>query len=121
MALGNTEAEWDMLIQWMDKELDVREQEWKGVIPGKYGWSLRLKQKKRNIVYLSPCQGCFRVGFMLGDRAMETVRLTLFPAAVAKVIAEATHYPEGTGITLLVKRAQDLASIRRLAAIKVKS
>jgi hypothetical protein len=118
-VLGKAGMEWKSLIDWMGEKLEVREQEWKGVIPKKYGWSLRLRHKKRNIVHMSPCQGCFRVGFILGDRAMEKVRSTPFPADIASIIAAAPHYPEGTGITLLVKRAQDLAAVRKLAEIKV--
>ena len=40
----------------------------------KSGWSLRLKVKKRNIVYLAPCNGCFRVAFIFGDRAVAAAR-----------------------------------------------
>ena len=118
-TLGDSDAAWEEFIQWCASTLHVDQQEWKGVYPDKYGWSLRLKQKKRNIVYLSPCQGCFRVSLVLGDRAMEKVRATAFPRAAAAIIDHAPKYPEGTGITFTVKSVRDLPPIRTLSAIKV--
>lgn len=118
-VLGATETLWANLIHWMAEELGVKEQEWKGIYVHKYGWSLRLKKKGRNIIYLSPCEGFFRASFVLGDKAMVKVKNDHFPAAVAKVIAEAPKYPEGTGIVLAVHSEKDLEPIRKLAAIKV--
>ena len=40
----------------------------------KYGWSLRLKQKSRNIVYLGPAKGCFMVSFVLSDKALNAAK-----------------------------------------------
>ena len=56
-ALGPTAILWNEFVAWMASELGVVTQEWKGVYPNKYGWSLRLKMKTRNIVYLSPYAG----------------------------------------------------------------
>lgn len=117
-ALGPSAAAWTQFIDWLADTHGVLLQEWKSDSL-RHGWSLRLKKKDRNIVYLAPCNGCFRVSFALGDRAMETVRHTSFPAAVAQVIAEAPHYAEGTGIRLVVHKPGDLTPLRTLAAIKL--
>jgi hypothetical protein len=118
-ALGPTAALWDKFVASMASELGVATQEWKAVNPNKYGWSLRLKNKTRNIVYLSPYQGFFMVGFVLSDRAVKAAGEALFPTAVATAIAKAPRYPEGTGLRLAVKTARDLPSLRKLAAIKL--
>lgn len=118
-ALGPSAKAWSEFVAWMASTLGVATQEWKGVCVSKYGWALRLKLKARNIVYLAPCNGCFRVAFVLGDRAIEAAKAAHFPVAVAKAIVEAPHYPEGTGLRLVVKTARDLAAIRKLAAIKL--
>ena len=39
--------------------------------------------------------------------------------SVTKAIDDAPRYPEGTGVRLVVKRMADLASIQKLAAIKL--
>ena len=58
-ALGDAKPAWDLVVVEMAEELGLDDREWKsyGV---KHGWALRLKRGKRNIVYLSPCHGCFR-------------------------------------------------------------
>ena len=63
-ALGSTAALWKQLVDWM-AEQGAAIQEWNSYSP-KAGWALRLKVKKRNIVYLGPCAGCFRASFHSG-------------------------------------------------------
>ena len=116
-ALGTTAEVWKQLVDWL-MEQGVADREWKSVSP-KYGWSLRLKLKKRTIVYLSPCDGCFRVAFALGDRAMAAARQSDLSKGVLKLLDEATRYAEGTGVRLLVKGTKDLAAVRKLAVIKL--
>ena len=54
-----------------EREGGVSDQEWKGVVVKKYGWSLRLKKKGRNILYLSPGKDCFMTSFVLSDKALD--------------------------------------------------
>ena len=117
-ALGPSAMVWDQLVDWLSEEHGVAIQEWK-CYSAKFGWSLRLKLKKRTIVYLSPCEGCFRVLFILGDRAVEATKQIDLPADVSAAISQAPKYPEGTGIRLTVSRPSDLIAIRKLVAIKL--
>ncbi len=117
-ALGATATLWEQLVGWLATEKGVAEEEWKSTSP-KYGWSLRLKLKKRTILYLAPCAGCFRVAFVLGDRAVAAAPQSGLPAAVTKALDEAPKYAEGTGVRLLVRSQKDLAGIRKLAEIKL--
>lgn len=117
-ALGPSAAAWKQFIDWIEHEKGVTTEEWKSDAP-KYGWALRLKRKDRTIVYLGPCDGCFRAAFVLGDRAMEAARHARFPQKVADAIAGAPHYGEGTGVRLIVKKPADLPPIRMLAEIKL--
>jgi hypothetical protein len=117
-ALGPSAPAWKQFIDWLAEEQGVADQEWKSTSP-KYGWSLRLKLKKRTIVYLGPCHRCFRVGFVLGDKAVAAARQGGLSKAVLKLLDEAPRYAEGTGLRLIVKGTKDLAAIRKLAAIKL--
>jgi hypothetical protein len=116
-ALGSTADLWKQLVDWL-AEQGVAEEEWKSSSP-KYGWSLRLKLKKRTIVYLGPCAGCFRVAFVLGDRAVAAARQSGLAKSTLKLLDEAPRYAEGTGVRLMVKAPKDLAAIRKLALIKL--
>jgi len=118
-ALGAKVKLWDELIGWMSEKQGVSDQEWKGVVVKKYGWSLRLKKKGRNILYLSPGKDCFMASFVLSDKAMDWAKHTHLPKTVQDALAMAPRYPEGNGLRLIVKREGDLAGIRKIAAIKV--
>ena len=118
-ALGLSAKLWSEFIQWMADEQGVTAQEWKGICVNKFGWTLRLKQKSRNIVYLGPGNGCFMVSFVLNDKALNQAKATHLPKDEADALAAALHYPEGNGIRLIVHRAGDLQAIRKIAAIKL--
>jgi hypothetical protein len=117
-VLGSCAKQWDELIAWLRNEQGVSTEEWNSFSP-KYGWSLRLKLKKRNIVHLAPCDRCFRVAFILGDRAVKAALQSHLPKSVISAIRNAPRYPEGTGLRLIVKRSSDLPALRTLALIKL--
>jgi len=116
-ALGATAALWKQLLEWMAEQgAGVREWSSSGI---KHGWSLRLKEKKRNIVYLSPCKGCFRAAFALGEKAVAAARKSDLPKSTLKILDEVPRYAEGTGVRLMVRAEKDLAAIKKLALIKM--
>ena len=117
-ALGSTNEIWNRLVESMAEEYGVNVQEWNSYSL-KSGWSLRLKLKKRNILHMAPCKGCFRVAFILGDKAVSAAKQIKLPKSLTAAIENAPRYPEGTGVRLLVKRMSDLPAIHKLAAIKL--
>lgn len=119
-ALGPAKSVWDRLVTDLEKDSGADVQEWSSYSP-KAGWSLRLKRKKRTIVWLGPCRGCFRVAFILGDKAMKAARKCGLPRRVLKILDEAPRYPEGTGVRFEVKAAKDIAVLKTLAAIKLEN
>jgi hypothetical protein len=112
--LGAARALWDELLT----ELALPIQEWNSYSP-KAGWSLKLKLKKRTIVYLAPCHGSFRVAIVLGDKAMEAAHQLKLPKAVLRIIDEAPRYAEGTGVRLEIAARKDLAAVKKLAEVKL--
>jgi hypothetical protein len=116
-ALGSSAELWNQLVDWL-AEQGAATQEWNSYSP-KAGWALRLKHKKRNIIYLAPCAGCFRVAFIFGDKAVAAAREGNLSKGTLKLLDEAPRYPEGTGLRLIVKAAKDLAAIKKLALIKL--
>src|ERR1035438_5883443 len=92
-SLGSSAKPWKDFIQWMADKEGVVEQEWKGICVHKYGWSLRLKQKSRNVVYLGPGNGCFMVSFVLSDKALAAAKAAHLPQTVADALAAALRYP----------------------------
>jgi hypothetical protein len=117
-ALGPAASVWNELLEWFKEEEKLSDREWNSFSP-KYGWSLRIKRKKRNIVHLVPCNGCFRVMFIFGEKAVAAARASKLSKTVLKALDEAPHYPEGTGLRLLVSKSRDLPPIRTLTQVKL--
>src|SRR4051812_19509818 len=118
-TLGAKVKLWDELIEWMREKGGVPDQEWKGVVVKKYGWSLRLKKKGRNILYLSPGKGCFMASFVLSDKALDEAKHAHLSRSVQDALEAAPRYPEGNGLRLRVTRASDLEALRKIAGIKI--
>jgi hypothetical protein len=116
-VLGTTAELWDQLVDWL-AEQGAAIQEWNSYSP-KAGWALRLKHKKRNIIYLAPCAGHFRVALIFGEKAVAAAHQSNLSKNTLKLLDEAPRYPEGTGLRLMVKSAKDLAAIKKLALIKL--
>ena len=115
--LGESFELWKRLVDDLKREFQLTG-EWQSSSV-KLGWSLRLKLKKRNIVYLGPRTGFFVAAFALGDRAIAAARLSELPFRRLKEIAEARRYAEGTAVRIEVKRPDDLDVVKKLVKIKI--
>lgn len=119
-ALGPTKRVWDGLLANLKNEHDVALREW-NCYSVKAGWSLRLKRGKRTILWLAPCSGCFRVAFILGDKALLAARQSGLSAPALRLLNEAQRYPEGTGVRLLIKGPRDIPAVKKLTVAKLEN
>ena len=115
--LGRSHASWSKLISLVGDRV-------KGVAPlwkfsGKStGWGMRLVDRGRVIVYMTPQRGQFLVSFVLGDRAVAAALSAKLPAAIREAIDAAPRYAEGRGLRFEVRNAALLPALARLAEIK---
>jgi hypothetical protein len=119
-ALGPAKATWDKMLAALASGQGVSVQEWKSY-SAKAGWALRLLRGKRTIVWVSPCSGCIRVAFILGDKAVAAARQSKLPARIIKMLDEAPRYPEGTGLRLHIKTEKEVSVVLQLAEIKMRN
>jgi len=114
-GLGPSKKLWDEFVGHIASEYGPITETW-----GFYkSWSLRLKHKKRTIVYLLPRDGHFLCAFVYGGKATEAARAAKLPRAIMKAIDEAPVYAEGRGFRLEVRSERDLSVMNKLAAIKM--
>ena len=86
----------------------------------KYGWSMRLIRKDRNLVYLTPQPGAFLVGVALGEKAISAAEAAgIASTRTLEIVAAAPKYAEGRGVRYPVASDDDLAVARELARIKL--
>lgn len=85
----------------------------------KYGWILRLKRKKRTLLYLTPQEGRFLVGMILGDRALGVLDRGGLSPTVLELIEAAPRYAEGTGFRIPVADVADCDAIETILRAKM--
>lgn len=117
-ALGKAAVLWHAIHDYLVEACGGITDEW-AFSGAKYGWSLRLVHKKRRIIYLTPQQGGFLAGIVLGDKALAAAQAAGLPEDVLAVINAAPKYGEGTGIRLDVKYKKQLPAIKTLIDIKL--
>jgi len=85
-----------------------------------FGWSFRLKEKTRAVVYMTPRRGHFLASFALGEKACLAAEDAGLPQAMLALIRDAPRYAEGRGVRIPVRTKRDLAGVEKLAAIKMR-
>lgn len=117
-VLGQSARLWDLLISNLKSGFDPLSEDW--VFSGKkWGWALRLKHKKRAVLYLTPSHGFFSAGFALGRKAAEAAHASDLPLSVLNEIDSSQTFAEGRGVRLEVRNDSDVRSVIQLAAIKM--
>jgi hypothetical protein len=117
-VLAETADLWDELRSSLASRFDPLSEEW--VFSGKkWGWALRLKHKKRAVLYMTPCGGYFTAGFAIGQKAFEAARQSDLPRSFLDVIDNSQRYAEGRAVRVDVRNAEDLGNVIQLATIKM--
>jgi hypothetical protein len=117
-ALGVKYQLWESVVHLTYQAYPDGKEEWN--YPGKnYGWSFRIKDKRRAILYFLPRQGYFKVAFIFGDKAVAAVMASSVPEPIKTNLREARKYAEGRGVQLIVETEADLIEIKKLIEIKL--
>ena len=119
-VLGNQIHVWQHLSDYIIQQYPQAVGEWN--YPGKkYGWSYRLKDKKRAIMYFLPREGYFKVAFVFGQKAYEAVMASKVHSSIKKELEQATKYAEGRGLRIKIDRPELIADIETLICIKLQN
>ena len=116
--LAGTAVLWDDLRSRIASDFDPLSEDW-GFAGKKWGWSLRLKHKKRAVLYLTPSTGFFYVGFALGQKAVDIAHERGLPRQVLDIIDSSPKYAEGRGVRFEIRTAKDVENAAKVAAVKM--
>jgi hypothetical protein len=75
--------------------------------------------KKRNVLFVVPCNKYFRVAFTFGDKATDMILNSGLPVQIKDDLLMAKKYAEGRTIQLEVKEESDLDNILEMIRIKL--
>lgn len=116
-VLGKAYEVWTSLIDAVEKRIGPVSPVW-GYTSKSTGWGLRLKQKDRIIVYMTPQTGKFLVSFALGEKAVAAAKRAKLSPVLLTAIDAAPRYAEGRGLRVEVSRRDQLDDLAELAGIK---
>jgi hypothetical protein len=117
-ALGATFKLWEAIVAFVKKSYPGAVETWN--FPGeKYGWSFRISDKKRVLVYLLPRDGFFKVAFVFGQKATDEILKSGIAESIKTEIKNAKVYAEGRGIRIDVKSKPALGDVKELIKIKI--
>jgi hypothetical protein len=117
-VLGDTNKLWRDLKNHLTESCGELIEDWKFYSP-KYGWTLKVLKKKRNLFFFSPRPNAFRVSFVFGEKAVSHIEASNLPEKIKIAIRNARKYAEGRGISLEVKSVDEIEEIKKLVEIKL--
>ena len=95
-SLGASASLWKAVVTHVGRTCAPVTEAW-NFSGAKFGWSLRLKRAERVLVYLTPQEGRFLVGIVLGEKAVASAREKGLPAAVDRPPRRGAAIRGGTG------------------------
>ncbi len=118
-VLGSTYEIWLQLKSIILEKYPNGKEDWN--FPGKkYGWSFRIKDKKRAIMYFLPREGYFKVAFVFGQKAFDVIIDSGISEDIITELVNAKKYAEGRGIGIDVTDKSKIEDIKKLIDIKLK-
>lgn len=118
VVLNSTYSLWKELRDYVYGRYPMATDEWN--YPGKkYGWSYRIRDRKRAIIYMMPGESSFMVAFVFGQKAVDRILESNIAETIRNDLRKAKAYAEGRGIRIDVTDDTLMSDIKRLIQIKL--
>lgn len=116
-AVGSSYKYWTELLKYAETTFPPTTIEWKyyGV---KSGWTMKLFSGKRNLLFLMPYEGFFRVGMVFGDKAVAEINKPALPKEIITELNDAKKYAEGRGLRIDIKDKPSIEIVKKLLLLK---
>jgi len=108
---------YNKLISYLENNYGQLTNEWK-FYSKKAGWTLRISNKKRNLLFLSPNEDYFLVTLNMGVKVSKMVLDSDVSDNTNELIKEAKVYAEGISILVEVRNEEDLEDIKTILNIR---
>ncbi|MFZ4399535.1 MAG: DUF3788 domain-containing protein [Bacteroidales bacterium] len=117
-SLQTTYDLWIQILNYVHLKFPASTDEWN--YPGeKYGWSFRIKDKKRAIIYLLPRNQFFIVAFVFGQKAYDAIMESSVSDFIKTELMAAKKYAEGRGIRIDINDEGIINDVKELIDIKL--
>ena len=109
---------WKEIRNFVFEQYPTAKEEW-FVSVKKYGWSFRIKDKKRAIIYLSPGNGYFNVVMIFGQKATDKIIASNISEELKTELLNSKVYMEGRVLRFEVHNELLMEDIKKLVLIKI--
>jgi hypothetical protein len=117
-ALGETKKILDDIISFIETEFGESSVEWK-FYGAKIGWTLKVFNKKRNVFFVGPEDGYFKMAFIFGNKAYLKIINSNLPDYIKRLLTESKVYMEGRSLQLEIRNIADAMPLQELVKIKL--
>jgi hypothetical protein len=90
---------------------EAYDHEWK-YYGKKYGWQLKVTHKGKALLYLTPLEKSFRIGFAVRENERDRLLNSSLPPKTKEELATAKRHPEGYPLRLEIKSKTDMRTVR---------
>lgn len=118
-ALSERHSDWQSIIDFVFKNHKAAEVIWN--YSKSFGWSLRIKDAKRVLVYMTPGDRKFLVSLVFGKKATEEAFASDISPILISIIEGAKVYAEGRGFRIEIEGLEMLPDILKLIEIKLRN
>ena len=117
-ALGATRPLWDAVLANLEARCERAKSEWKHY-GKKHGWQVRVRYRRKSLLYLVPHQGSFLAGMALNAKAMAALDESGLPPELVASIVDGPSYPEGKAARVEVTSPEHVGHVDGLVALKL--
>lgn len=117
-ALGKTFDSWQALADFTHKSYPGAKETW-NFYSAKFGWSFRISDKRRVLIYMIPLERSFNVTFVFGQKATDEILISDIAESIKNELKASKIYPEGRVIRIDVKGKSLVGDIKKLITAKI--
>jgi len=117
IAIGNLFTDWMTIRDFTFEKYPLAMEEW-FVSVKKFGWSYRIKDKKRAIIYLSPKTGFFIISIVFGQKATDQILSSDISDFIKTELMNSKVYMEGRVVRIDMTDNKYLNDVKKLIEIK---
>jgi hypothetical protein len=117
-ALGDTFGIWEQLEDFTRNNYPDAQSGWH-FSGEKFGWSYRIKDNKRAIIYLLPRDKFFKIALVFGQKAVDQILGSNISEDIKTELMAAKAYAEGRGIRIEIRDTSNLEDIKKLIHFKI--
>ena len=117
--IGENRIHWQQLMNGIAEQFPEAKGEWHYYNDGK-NWLFKMVRKKKTLFWIGVLSDTFRITFYFGDKATPLIEDSKLDDELKEEFRNGKYYGKIRGLTIKIKKSQDVNNAFILAGIKSK-